>query len=70
MEKLKGIQKIKEIYANGENIIQHLKTVGANKLNSIEDILISYDIQSGSYILNFFKKKNLLIVIAMRWLMK
>lgn len=53
MEKFKYLQKIKEIYARGENIIQYLKQVGKNQMNSIEDILISYDFQSGSYIKEF-----------------
>ena len=50
MEKFKQLQKIKELYEKGENIIQYLKKIGNNKLNSIEDILISYDFQAGSYI--------------------
>ncbi|MFZ1703034.1 MAG: class I SAM-dependent methyltransferase [Saprospiraceae bacterium] len=53
MEKFKYLQKIKEIYAQGGNIINYLKTLGQNQLNSIEDILISYDFQSGSYIKSF-----------------
>ncbi len=53
MEKFKQLTKIKEIYANGENIIKYLKNINNNKLNTIEDILISYDFQSGSYIKEF-----------------
>lgn len=49
MEKFKQLQKIKEIYANGGNIIQYLKGVGSSDRNTIEDILISYDMQAGSY---------------------
>lgn len=53
MEKFKQLSKIKEIYANGENIIKYLKSINNNKQNTIEDILISYDFQSGSYIKGF-----------------
>lgn len=53
MEKFKQLAKIKEIYANGGNIIKYLKSVNKNELNTIEDILISYDFQAGSYIKGF-----------------
>jgi ubiquinone/menaquinone biosynthesis C-methylase UbiE/uncharacterized protein YbaR (Trm112 family) len=53
MEKFKQLAKIKEIYANGENIISYLKSINNNQQNTIEDILISYDFQSGSYIKGF-----------------
>lgn len=58
MEKFKQLQKIKEIYSKGENIIQYLKSIAGNKLNSIEDILISYDFQAGSYIQGFAKNPD------------
>lgn len=35
MEKLKQLQKIKELYANGDNIIQYLKSIGNNDTNTI-----------------------------------
>lgn len=54
MEKLKILNKIKELYAKGENIVQYLKANNNSSKNNIEDILISYDFQSGSYI-NFYK---------------
>jgi ubiquinone/menaquinone biosynthesis C-methylase UbiE len=50
MEKFEQLKKIKEIYDNGGNIIQYLKSIGKSDTNSIEDILISYDFQSGAYI--------------------
>lgn len=58
MEKFKQLQKIKELYSNGDNIIQYLKSIGNNETNTIEDILISYDFQSGSYIQGFSKNKD------------
>lgn len=50
MEKFKQLAKIREIYAKGENIIKYLKSIDDSEKNSIEDILISYDFQAGSYI--------------------
>ena len=58
MEKFKQLQKIKERYERGENIIQYLKSIDNDDTNTIEDILISYDFQSGSYIQNFSKNRE------------
>jgi hypothetical protein len=52
MEKFKIIDKIKEIYHSGGNIIHYLNK--GSSQNSIEDILISYDFQAGSYIKNSY----------------
>lgn len=56
MDKLSQLQKIKEIYQSGGNIIQYLKDLDGREFNSIEDILISYDFQSGSYLRDCAKK--------------
>lgn len=58
MNKFKHLSKIKSIYDEGGNIIQYLKSIEKNKLNSIDDILISYDFQSGSYIKGAVKHKE------------
>src|SRR5688572_17951755 len=50
MDKIDLIPKLRELYSRGENIIQFLKNQGGKDLNTIEDILISYDFQAGSYI--------------------
>lgn len=50
------LSRIKEIYQSGGNIIQFLKELNGESKNSLEDILISYDFQAGSYI--EFVKKN------------
>jgi uncharacterized protein YbaR (Trm112 family) len=50
MNKLHLLNKIREIYLSGGNIIQYLKQTDGRDYNTIEDILISYDFQSGSYI--------------------
>src|SRR5918993_901243 len=57
MEKFKHVQRIKEVYAKGDNIIKYLKTISNNETNTIEDILISYDFQSGTYIKAFSKNR-------------
>jgi ubiquinone/menaquinone biosynthesis C-methylase UbiE len=58
MEKYKYLQRIKEIYSQGGNIIEYLKKNGGNDLNTIEDILISYDFQAGTYIRNIIGKEE------------
>jgi ubiquinone/menaquinone biosynthesis C-methylase UbiE/uncharacterized protein YbaR (Trm112 family) len=50
LEKFRLIDTIKELYKKGGNIIQYLKGLEKRKFNTIEDILISYDFQAGSYI--------------------
>jgi ubiquinone/menaquinone biosynthesis C-methylase UbiE len=50
MKNIDLIPTIHNLYKRGENIISFLKAKQGNILNSIEDILISYDFQSGSYI--------------------
>lgn len=58
MKKFEQLQKIKDIYAQGGNIIQYLKSIGDNDKNTIEDILISYDFQAGSYVKGFAKNQT------------
>ena len=50
MKGFENLGKIKELYSRGGNIIQYLKKLKDSKSNKTEDILISYDLQSGSYI--------------------
>lgn len=49
MDKLRIINKIKEIYINGGNMMKFLRDKNTGK-NDIESIMISYDFQAGSYI--------------------
>lgn len=51
MEK-ESLNRIKDIYEKGGNIIQYLKDSENLKNNTTEIIMISYDLQSGSYIKN------------------
>ncbi|MEJ7645274.1 MAG: class I SAM-dependent methyltransferase [Chryseolinea sp.] len=50
MKKIDLIPRIQELYSKGQNILEFLKNESGSALNSIEDILISYDFQAGSYI--------------------
>ena len=43
------MSKIKEIHLENKNIIKYLKEIDGRTNNSIEDIMISYDFQAGSY---------------------
>lgn len=58
MEIFKNLALIKEVYKQGGNIIQYLKTAKQEQINSPESILISYDFQAGSYIENYKKNKE------------
>jgi ubiquinone/menaquinone biosynthesis C-methylase UbiE len=44
------IPTVREVYSKGENIIEFLRNAHGRHSNSLEDIIISYDFQSGSYI--------------------
>lgn len=52
--KLALTRHIAELYARGENVMANLRSLsgraGANSSNTVEDIMISYDFQAGSYI--------------------
>lgn len=51
--KLALTRHVARIYAQGENIMQNLRSLGSEgdqDRNSLEDILISYDFQAGTYI--------------------
>lgn len=50
MDKIAMLNKIKTVYFENRNIIQYLKDIDGTKANSLEDIMISYDFQAGSYI--------------------
>ena len=56
MNFLKKLKEIKELYSQGKNIVEYIKNESGSDENLLELILISYYIQSGSYI--EFSKKN------------
>jgi ubiquinone/menaquinone biosynthesis C-methylase UbiE/uncharacterized protein YbaR (Trm112 family) len=49
MNKLRIINKIREVYSKGENMMEFLRNENSGR-NDIESIMISYDFQAGSYI--------------------
>lgn len=55
MEKFSILKHIKDLYSQGDNIIQFLNEMDKSSKNSIESICISYDLQSGKYV-EAFKK--------------
>ncbi len=58
MEHFKDLSRIKEIYDKGENIIKYLKEGEGRYNNSLEDILISYELQAGTYIDRYYKNQS------------
>lgn len=50
--------RIKELYESGENIIKYFKNKENREFNSLQDILISYDFQSGNYIKQIENNKD------------
>jgi ubiquinone/menaquinone biosynthesis C-methylase UbiE/uncharacterized protein YbaR (Trm112 family) len=56
--KLKILDKLKVLYEQGDNIIQYLRNYSNSEINSLEDILISYDFQAGSYIEGFARNSE------------
>lgn len=58
MEKLSLLNKIEELYSQGINIIKYLKQLEGSENNSVEDVMISYDFQAGTYIKGYNEKKE------------
>ena len=50
MEKYKNLKQIRDVFLNGGNVIKYLKSLEGRQKNNVDDILISYDFQSGQYI--------------------
>ena len=59
MDKFKILNRIKNVYEDNGNIIQYLKDLEEQTHNSLEDILISYDFQAGSYIKAYEKEPKI-----------
>ena len=58
MEKLKILRKIHEIYLKGENILEYLNSIDKVDKNLVENIMISYEFQSGTYVKNYKRIKK------------
>lgn len=55
MNKLKILERIRNLYKKENiNIIDYLKSLDSHTLNSVEDIMISYDFQAGTYTEKYF----------------
>lgn len=54
----KMLATIKNVYENNQNIISYLKSLDNREQNTVEDILISYDFQAGSYLKAYLNGKN------------
>ena len=52
-EIFKYLGEIKERFDSGGNVIDYIKQLNNTNINSVDSILISYDLQSGSYVRNF-----------------
>ena len=50
MNKLKTLKRIETLYTTkDQNIIRYLKDISGQEQNTLEDIMISYDFQAGTY---------------------
>lgn len=59
MEYKKMLSRIKSLYLENANIIKYLKDLDRSNTNSIEDIMISYDFQAGTYYQEYKKDPSL-----------
>lgn len=52
------LKEIRRLYSENINIIDYLKSLDGSAENSIEDIMISYDFQAGSYVDDYNNRKE------------
>lgn len=55
MNKLALTRKLRELYARGENLAAYLRSLEDAAVNTVEDVMLSYDFQAGSYIAAYEK---------------
>jgi hypothetical protein len=48
--KLALTRKLRELYARGENLAAYLRSLEGATSNTVEDVMLSYDFQAGSYV--------------------
>lgn len=58
MNNLAIMSKLKELIDNNVNIIEYLKKSDNRTDNNIQDIMISYELQTGSYTAEYYKNKK------------
>jgi len=56
--KYRKFKDIKALYERGGNIMQYLRGLDGQSQNDVQDILLSYDLQSGVYIERFLKNRE------------
>ena len=44
------VRELKQLYQRNVNIMGHLRKLGGTDANSLEAILVAYDLQAGSYV--------------------
>ena len=59
MDHKKILSRIKNLYSENANIIRYLKELDKSNINSIEDIMISYDFQAGTYYQDYKKDPSI-----------
>ena len=52
-DKYRLLQRIQELYGQNQNIMEYLRNLAGTSQNTVEDILISYDFQAGTYTKHF-----------------
>lgn len=52
---MRVLHDVKKIYEEGGNIIDYFRMLDEKENTSVEDILISYDFQAGTYIQNYYE---------------
>lgn len=60
MNKLALTRKLRELYARGENLAAYLRSLEGATANTVEDVMLSYDFQAGSYIAAYEKNPDCL----------
>ncbi len=56
--KAEVIKQIQKIYENDGNIMDYLRKMGQRDYNTLEDIMISYDFQAGTYNENYYRNQE------------
>lgn len=58
MSKLKILNRIRDIYNEGGNIMEYLNSISGKDDNDPNDVMISYDFQAGTYVTDYNKEKD------------
>lgn len=58
MDNFRILNLINELYKNSGNIMEYLRNNNSDNFNTVEDIMISYDFQAGSYIKFYNENKE------------